>query len=278
MKLYRYWTVDEAELQLPDGSLQKSRIFGHSNESPEDAAANAAQNRRLIQARLAGDPSAGDEWYDTREVVREEIVRSLNEKNIITRNRYGALILNSETLVIVDIDYSKGGFGLSWWQRLLGRKPENPEASALEFVRKRAAMSDYEELNFRVYQTRAGLRLIVRGDEKLAMDFKRSLRLMRDFHADDLYAFLCGVQRSYRARLTPKPYRIKQPPIRLEWPRDAAEERVAAEWVTDYEERGNNYAVCHFVEAIGAAVTAENDPVIAFHDEITGAETDLPLA
>ena len=101
MRIYRYWLEKRGEVLLPDGSSQPSRVFGYSNTSPAEAGEVAERNFAALQTRLNGEN--GPWSYDARP-IREEIVREFSPENIVTRNRYGAEVLNSETLVFVDID------------------------------------------------------------------------------------------------------------------------------------------------------------------------------
>ena len=87
---------------------------------------------------------------------------------------------------------------------------------------------------------------------------------MRIFDADRLYVSLCASQQCYRARLTPKPWRIGM----RRYSGDAS-------WVGDYDSRRRDYAVCRLVCAKGIRM---DSPAIALHDEKTLRESDLPLA
>jgi hypothetical protein len=89
----------------------------------------------------------------------------------------------------------------------------------------------------RVYRTRSGLRYLVTHapyspedpNIKAAMEF---------LGADPQYRNLCKAQKSFRARLTPKPWRVGLTAPHLEFPRTTQDkERAAAEWVTGMTER-----------------------------------------
>jgi hypothetical protein len=89
-----------------------------------------------------------------------------------------------------------------------------------------------------------------------------------------------GVRKSFRARLTPRPWRIGLPKPPHRFPFEAsAEEREMAEWVRRYDAASERHATCRFVEALGSgAVHPEVEPLLRLHDERTRATSGLPLA
>lgn len=102
MRIYRYWVEKYGEIRMPNGGVpQPTRVYGYSNESPEEARRLADRLLADVQKRIDG--GRVDWEYDSKP-IREEIVRELSPQNIVTRNRYGAEVLNSENLVFVDID------------------------------------------------------------------------------------------------------------------------------------------------------------------------------
>ena len=276
MRIYRYWLEKQGEVLLPDGSTQPSRVFGYSNNSLAEAGDVAERNFSALQTRLNGE---NDPWsYDARP-IREEIVRELSPENIVTRNRYGAEVLNSETLVFVDIDgFRPPAPSLLETLRVLftGNTRLTPEERMLAQIRKTAARPEYASCLIRVYRTCAGFRLIVQGDG-FAPGSKETRKLMRSFGADSLYATLCDTQKCFRARLTPKPYRVRQHGRKFLWPRPEAEAREAAEWLDSYRKKSEPYAVCRYVETLNGSDEC-CDPVIQFHDEATRARSGNKLA
>ena len=98
--------------------------------------------------------------YNDRPLM-EEIIESVNNNvdecnNIITRNRYGALILNSTELLILDIDYKIQKRSLI--SRLFGHKSEESEENQLNHLKKQ--LMTFPEISFRIYKTAAGFRAI----------------------------------------------------------------------------------------------------------------------
>jgi len=130
-------------------------------------------------------------------------------------------------------------------------------------------------LSVRVYDTAAGVRLIVTG-----RDFdpagKQAQALMSDVHADPLDATLCRRQRCFRARLIPKPHRLKCRTTRVVFPRDETQDAEHAAWVTQYEAASQGRAVCTFVQALGRR--SQPNALVEYHHSLTHALGKLPLA
>lgn len=264
MKLFKFWTSEKATLVF-DGETKEIHVWGGSNVSLEDAKVRAREKAGLIQHRIDGDRDA---FLDYEADIREEILKVIDEKSIISRNRYGAQVLNVENLMIIDIDKPK--FELS---SLFKRGPKDPKAKIFEMVRKLAA-AKYPMFGFRIYETFAGARVIVLGS-----DFDprgdAAYNMMHDFNADPLYAMLCDKQNCYRARLTPKPNRIKMKGYRVQYPRQEDEAKFQA-WLKDYEYKSRGYSVCKFIEQVGASYSPTE--AVRIHDEMTGISYNLPLA
>jgi hypothetical protein len=99
--------------------------------------------------------------------------------------------------------------------------------------------------------------------------------MMRDFHCDVLYAMLCRKQNCFRARLTPKPRRMKMPGWKVKYPRTEDEDKAFREWLAKYESASRNYRVCKFLDQLGGGFSTE---AVRVHDEIAGVRSPLPLA
>src|SRR5690606_8392641 len=74
-------------------------------------------------------------------------------------------------------------------------------------------------LGYRIYETHNGYRVIVTGREMAPAD-PAVQAMCRAMNCDALYVKLCLKQDCFRARLTPKPSRIRQRAIRLRFPYD----------------------------------------------------------
>lgn len=266
MKTYKYWKREKGGITAPDGSRLDICGVGRSNISELDALSDARARLEKVRAKVAGErPEPGDYSAD----IREEVVRELDARNVVTRNRYGALVLNSESVTMIDVDKHRRGF-----MELFGfRKRENKPA-ILEDVEKVSLFPEYADLGFRLYETCKGVRIIVTG--AYCDPEKRGWGLMRACHSDPLFRMLCMKQGCYRARLTPKPQRLKMKSIKYRWPLEGAELEAAREWIKDYDERSRGFAVCRYVKTLGRQHMP--DAIVKLHDDETGACSGLPLA
>ncbi len=152
-------------------------------------------------------------------------------------------------------------------------------ASDPALAKLRGWIASHPEWAVRVYRTSAGLRYLV-THTVFAPGDAESEAAMRAMGADPDYVKLCRVRKSFRARLTPKPWRIglPKPPHRFPF-ESAAEEREMADWVRRYDAASQGRATCHFVEALGSGtVHPEVEPLLRLHDEHTRATSNLPLA
>jgi len=97
--------------------------------------------------------------------------------------------------------------------------------------------------------------------------------------ADPLYRKLCEHQQSFRARLTPKPWRcgVRTPPAR--WPfQDAKAEQAFEKWSGRYATVSATRATCRLLSAGNGAMHPSLQPIVELHDTLTRATSDLPLA
>ena len=102
-----------------------------------------------------------------------------------------------------------------------------------------------------------------------------ALALLESLGSDPLYRRLCEHQQCFRARLTPKPWRLKlpDPPKVLRDPSvDARDHTEARQWLDRYERASADHAVCERVDLPGSnaasdAVFPEAAAVIERHDK-----------
>ena len=138
---------------------------------------------------------------------------------------------------------------------------------------------NHPEWGWRIYRTRAGLRLLatqglVEADSDVADGVFEALS------ADPLYRKLCKTQKCFRARLTPKPWRcgIRNKPERWPW-LDAKAEKKFQNWETQYQVSSSNWATCELLREIGSAsVHPEVESIIKLHDDATRVGSNLQLA
>jgi hypothetical protein len=273
MKLYRYWAKEQGTITIP-GTFRRSpetkqiNCYGGSNLSMEDAIRRAQEKVTIVQKKVQKDWETIHSYQPSVE-IREEIIDELDSKNIVTRNRYGALVLNSENMMMIDVDDAKNGIldllkghtGAGW------KKPK-----ILEMIEQLA--SRLPELSFMIYETSNGYRVLVTG-RTFEPKAPETATIFRRFNADPLYARLCIKQECFRARLTPKPYRIKCKRHHVVYPRTQEEDVDLKSWIETYSELARNYASCKFIRVIGSS---HGDPIIQYHDELTRAHEHLELA
>jgi hypothetical protein len=98
---------------------------------------------------------------------------------------------------------------------------------------------------------------------------------MEEFHCDPLYMTICQKQDCFRARLTPKPYRMNIRRYKVPFPREGEDAEFKG-WLADYERESRNFNVCRFIEQVGPRHAVSDS--VHIHDEITGANFRQPLA
>lgn len=266
MRIYRYWQEETGEIEI-DGRSLAIRGYGKSNNSIEEARQDAAARLRKVQRKIAGKAVVKEDYSAD---IREEIVHEIDAHNVITRNRYGARVLNTDSTTILDIDHHRKSF-----LEALGFKRREDKAAIVEDLAILVARPEYQALGFRVYETAKGVRVIVIGRyfDPNATD---GHSLMERSNTDPVFAMLCRKQACYRARLTPKPYRIKQKGIRYRWPMKQEDLQRAQSWVNEYEIRSANFAVCRYLKTLGSQTLLSE--IVALHDDATKADSGQPLA
>lgn len=295
MRLARYWVREKGEFEWRRKPGQAG-CWGWSEESEEEAREMSRSRTAKLVAWLSdtlagGDAGMGIEYdYDTRP-LREEILQEFEDDDretiaAVTRNRYGALVLNTDSLVFLDRDIERPPVSLStvlprWARRLF--KIADPEPEAARELRALESIHAWAEtqpgVGIRIYRTAAGFRVLL-TNRSIPADTTEAAELLNSADVDPLYAILCEKQESYRARLTPKPWRIGlRRPGRV-WPFESArDEQAFQEWLGNYESTRQNFAVCRLVETIGPDETLEQHaPLIELHDRLTGVGLDMKLA
>jgi hypothetical protein len=268
MKIYKYWTIETQKI-LIDGAQQEVKCYGGSNISMEDARQKAREKAEKIQRKIAGERNL---FEDYEVEIREELLRIIDDHSAITRNRYGAQVLNTENMLILDIDNPKpssGGLG-----GLFKKKDaRSPKEQIFDMV-KNLATTKYSNYAFRLYETYQGARVIVLGRDFDPRD-AQTKKLMDEFNCDPLYTMLCIRQGCYRARLTPKPSRMKFKGYKVKYPRERDDSEFQR-WVTDYESMSRSFSVCKLIDQLGTS-SYMND-VVRLHDEVTGIDYPQRLA
>lgn len=274
------WEVKHGQWKVNGKILQKHNFIGGSNISEEEAKANALKKRDLVASKIEGTfDYRKDSDYEVD--IREEIIGTVDDENIITRNRYGALVLNSTSLVIVDVDDESFRWRYRWSFNLftilrnlfISRNFRDLiESETKRVCRLYASKSAY----VRLYRTPNGYRVILVFENSPEPASKESKIIMKRFRSDYTYANMCIKQRCYRARLTPKPWRIKLKALKVIFPFRKDEEDVQhQEWVAEYHQVSEGFAACRLMESFG---NTRSDKALDYHDKFCKALSDLPLA
>jgi hypothetical protein len=245
----------------------------------------ANQAAEKIAERFANGQLPRDRYGYPDRPLREPVLREYRGVNgeltaAITRNSYGCRVLNAASLMIVDVDFPEQKRGPGFIARLFGAKAP---ATFLGEDRALASAKSWIEGNagwgWRVYRTRAGLRLLA-THAPIDPESETTNRVFEALGADPLYHRLCRIQKCFRARLTPKPWRcgMAQPPVRWPWANARAESRFT-KWEKQYLATCTAWATCDLLTALGEPCChSEVEPLIKAHDEATRAGSKLPLA
>lgn len=273
---------------------------GWSFDNIDEARAQADEKAKRIFDRWKNGQTLDRYEYGERHVC-EEIVNRIEidgaEIAIITRNRYGALILNAANVMFIDVDFEvdanpatgdtippgdemepkpvekKAGFWKSLWPAV--PRSDSPERRAERENEKRLRITQWfasnPERSGRVYRTAKGFRVIL-TDRPISPTSDETRQIFQAMKADPLYQKLTERQESYRARLTPKPWRLEVGRLQVSvWPRERPQDQKKFNaWLKLYESESHEHEVCHLVEAIGSpTMSKEIAAVVNAHDALT---------
>ncbi|OYT73163.1 MAG: hypothetical protein CFK52_02535 [Chloracidobacterium sp. CP2_5A] len=293
MNIPRYWAKAERLIQGGKAGAAAERhliVWRGSDASAEDAQARA---QRELEERIARF-RRGERLRDypghirpLREPVIETVSAPTGERiAVITRNAAGCRVINTAQVMFIDLDFASALVG-DWrgalaalWRSIGGvsQAKAEPQERVLAKVRKwhEREASDWR---VRVYRTRAGLRLLI-AHGLFEPTSKDAQQVMTRLGADARYRRLCAVQACFRARLTPKPWRIgmARPPATYPWT-NADEEARQRAWESRYEASIGRFAVCRLLADLGRQpLHPDAERVMRLHDAHTLSLMDKPLA
>ena len=296
MLIPSHWAKARSEATTPDGRRIPFQLWRGSTVSADDAERQAQEAAGRVADRIRRGEGFPERYSYGERALREPLVRDLRVQGggvdaVVTRNSYGALVLNTTQACFIDVDVAPAAAPqpsapdlIGSLMRLVGLSgpapaaaPADPAAEALG--RLRAWVAQRPDWSVRVYRTSAGLRYLV-THAPFTPGGAESEAAMRALGADAKYVQLCRAQKSFRARLTPKPWRIGAPVPHVRFPYESAgEEAEIAAWVEEYDAASSGYATCTLLEVIGSGrVHPTIQPVLDLHDTETRAEEGLPLA
>lgn len=255
----------------------RSGAGGDDESSAKKGGADRLQ--RVLERIRRGEPFPEKYGYGNRP-LREEILQKFDGATprepvaILTRNGYGAQILNAARLLFLDIDFGPP----SVVQRIL-RIFGGVSLEVTALIKLRDALQRYGRATFRIYRTAFGLRAMA-IDREFDPTGREVQDLMQVSATDPAFARLCRAQRSFRARLTPKPWRCNCSVPPGQHPRVEGEIRQRfATWLSEYEKASMRYSTCRYLETIGGG-SAKGDAkrLLEIHDRATRCNESLLLA
>ena len=252
--------------------------------------------------------------------IREQVLERRGEQ-VLTRNVYGARCLNSPNACFLDIDFPTLHFGevarmsafpvlvvaviagLVGHSILIGIaafialvlafycygivKERRLPARAVEWRREAIARVEafskaHADWGMRLYNTPNGLRVLLTHRE-FAPTEPEVQQCFSALQCDPVYVAMCQRQQCFRARVSPKPWRIgmkeRLRPRPGTWPVKPSWLPIRDVWIQKYEALAASYASCRFVAQLGEqAVAASLRDVVEWHDEMCGAHSQRQLA
>ncbi len=289
----------------------------HARERVDEAMARILAGELLPRRELRAA-------YGEGVPIREEIVEQCGDA-VLTRNSYGALCLNTPDVLFADVDFEPvpeigwrllvrlpillallaiGHWLLDWAMLLVvplslllvwaanrvvkagNRRRYLAEGSPEQRARARidAFAAAHPHWHLRLYRTPAGFRLLA-----MHATFDPSggdvAACFEQLGVDPLFARMCRMQHCFRARVSPKPWRVgmrdKIKPRYAAW---REEQRLRPErqaWIERYQRASAGHAACRYLATLGDASrsVAEARRIGDWHDALCRAEAAaLPIA
>ncbi len=272
MKIPKYWAQGTAKVRGNRGEFDLT-FWRWSDTSQVEAAQAAEARARDVAARFTSFNDLNRYGYADRP-LREEIVDVIKgsdgrESAIVTRNGYGALVLNAARVMFIDIDFEtkpKPG-GLSSMLRQLSGKGVAPSPVDEHLARIEEWSRRNPQWSMRVYRTFGGLRGLITNELFEPTDAS-STQILQSLNSDPLYVRLCRAQECFRARLTPKPWRCgtTNPPSHYPWTTSKLEQ-LQRQWEKSYEYAADRYTTCKLVKEFGSAsMPSDVARIVELHD------------
>lgn len=268
MKFAKYWSEVSVAVDEAMFGTNKVSTWGASNESQAQAGINASERAARLGQLISRGFDALREYEYWNGYIREEVLEEILDSDgrvlgVLTRNCYGAVVLNTESVLFGDIDISEPGF-FSKLLQLIGQ----PKKDKAWYV---AKIEQYQKKNpaytFKVYETFAGLRVVVTN--QVFENYSDSAKaIFSSLGVDPLYVKLCKAQSCFRARLTPKPWRIALERPASRFPRhEQSEINDFSSWLKGYEMASRNVSTVKLVATFGnAREHPDVDRVLEVHD------------
>ena len=146
----------------------------------------------------------------------------------------------------------------------------------------REFISNKSGWKIRLYRSPNGFRAIVMH-RLFSVDDPETEEFFSFIGTDPIYVTMCKRQKCFRARVSPKPWRIGMS-RRLKrkhglWATEQGDIEYRKAWVEEYESMSEGYSACRIVEDMGDGKTdAEIMSRVEVHDMISGALSQRPIA
>ena len=277
MKRARYWARAQAEFPSPNAELLRISARGWSDESLDAARIKGLEIARRVAERIAGGFGKQARYPYGQRPLPEPVIQEFSGA-IVTRNAYGALVLNTDQMMFVDVDRktAPSKFG-SIFSSLFGKSKSVPAQDPV--IDELAQITRSHNLGARLYETAAGYRLILTS-EPFKAGSAPAETLLVEYKSDPLYIRLCRMQESFRARLTPKPWRCGCDEPYLDYPFETpSDQELAHQWETKYNSKSAAFSTCRFISTLGSeSIHTDFKELIEYHDKETKALGEQPLA
>jgi hypothetical protein len=287
MQIPKHWAKAQHQGSDRQGQTQVVTAWGWSFDSLQQAREDAAARAKRVFDLFTSGRTPDRYAYHERP-IREEILDEIRDDGaliaVVTRNRYGAKILNCVNALFVDVDF-KPPPATGLWQRItLAFSPTRRERNRLSAAETRIQeVEQWAERNpgrsFRLYRTKEGLRLLF-TDRLYDPSSADTAATLAELDADPLYVELTRHQQCFRARLTAKPWRCGSPKPPTAFPREDPEQEARfRDWERVYARRDAEYRVCELLKAFGTPNRiGALDKIIDLHDRATRIALHAPLA
>jgi hypothetical protein len=279
MNIPKIWAKSEEKITGPRGPMTLT-AWGWSNGDREEASRLASERLQHLINRVRRSQELEHSYaYGTRP-LREEIIREVRSRTgditgLVTRNGYGCLVLNAAETMFIDVDLPKTR-AADKLRNFFGKKHDFDQEYSDKIKTRLLATCT---ASFRIYRTAAGFRVLI-TDRLFKPSSADAEAIMSAISADPAYMKLCRLQESFRARLTPKPWRCEMARPPSNYPREFDFERKAfAGWLEEYERNVSDKGTCRLVEAVDHGWVHETiQPILDIHDKETRVNANLILA
>lgn len=287
MKIPQYWAKSKYEGKDEKGRSCTFVASGWSSACLEEARKEAtARAKRIFDLITSGRKPEHYEYHDRP--IKEERLKEIGDADspiaIVTRNRYGAVVLNCSNVLFVDVDFPRphpkgllDGLLLAFSRK---RREVRQQAVAQAKIEKTEEWAGRNpDRCFRLYRTKEGLRLLF-TDRLYDPTSQDTATTLSELDADPLYVTLTQKQECFRARLTSKPWRCgsPRPPNSFPWDDPNAEAQYR-EWEVAYTKLDAKFKVCELMREFGTPADIDSlRTIVNVHDQGTRIAEHAQLA